>query len=74
MTKNIEAIYANGVLKPVQPIDGLEENRRVRLTITADDRPSPFADWVGGISNEDAAQMRSVIEEEFEQVEPDEWK
>ena len=32
MTKVIEAIFSNGVLKPVEPL-GLPEQQRVRLTV-----------------------------------------
>jgi predicted DNA-binding antitoxin AbrB/MazE fold protein len=39
MTYTVEAIYENGVLKPVQPLP-LQEHEKVRLTI------EPTANWV----------------------------
>ena len=33
MTKTIEAIYENGVLRPVIPIKGLKKNERVAITV-----------------------------------------
>ena len=35
MTKQIEAVYENGILRPLEPLP-LEEMERVRLTITND--------------------------------------
>ena len=42
MSKQIEAIYENGVLRPLEPLD-LEEHQRVRLTIS-DNGVDPLAD------------------------------
>jgi predicted DNA-binding antitoxin AbrB/MazE fold protein len=33
MTKNIDAVYENGVFRPLEPID-MAENQKVTLTIT----------------------------------------
>jgi predicted DNA-binding antitoxin AbrB/MazE fold protein len=74
MQKTIEAIYENGVLRPVQPLDWLEEKRQVTVTVTTPDPQGPLNGWVGGISDEDATLMRRVIDEEFGQVNPDDWK
>jgi predicted DNA-binding antitoxin AbrB/MazE fold protein len=74
MTKTIEAVYENGILRPVEPLEGIENHRRVTITVHAPEGGRPLDGWVGGLSDEDAARMRQVIEEEFEQVNPDEWK
>jgi predicted DNA-binding antitoxin AbrB/MazE fold protein len=74
MQKTIEAIYENGVLRPVQPLDWLEDKRQVTVTVTTADPQGPLKDWVGGVSDEDAKIMRQVIDEEFGQVNPDDWK
>lgn len=34
MTKRLEAIYENGVLRPLQPVD-LQEHQRVTVTLSA---------------------------------------
>ena len=74
MQKTVEAVYAGGVLRPVEPLDWLPENRRVTLTVTVPDREHPLDGWVGGLSDEDAREMMRVIEAEFEQINPDDWK
>jgi len=33
-----------------------------------------LAGWKGGMSDEDAKEMISIIEAEFEKVDPNEWK
>jgi predicted DNA-binding antitoxin AbrB/MazE fold protein len=72
--RTIEAIYENGVLRPMQPLDWLEEKRKVTVTVSTPDSSSPLSGWVGRISDEDAEIMRRVIDEEFGQVNPDDWK
>lgn len=74
MTKTVDAVYSGGVLKPLQPLEGLAENDRVVLTVSTPPKPFPFSDWVGGMSDEDAAEMMRVIDEEFERIDPDDWK
>ena len=74
MERMIEAVYSNGVLRPVEPIDWLEENRRVTLTITPSRPGGPLAGWVGGLSDEDAREMIRAVDEGFERVDPDDWK
>lgn len=75
MTKTIDAVFTNGVFRPLQPIAGLEDNERVRLTLVSDLPPDrPFAGWVGTMPDDEAREMVRVIEDEFERVDPDEWK
>jgi predicted DNA-binding antitoxin AbrB/MazE fold protein len=75
MKKTFSAIFSKGVLKPLEPVEGLEENGTFKVTV---DQPSPgtppLADWKGNISDSDAAEMKRAIESEFEEVDPDEWK
>ena len=76
MLRTFEAIYANGVLRPVGPVEFLDENARVTVVVTVADangRP-PLDGWVGGVSDTDAAAMRQAIDTEFERVDPDDWK
>jgi predicted DNA-binding antitoxin AbrB/MazE fold protein len=74
MVKRLDAIYENGVFRPLEPVEGLQNNHRVTVTVETPDAARPLDGWRGGLSDEDAATMRRVIEEEFEQVNPDEWK
>jgi predicted DNA-binding antitoxin AbrB/MazE fold protein len=74
LTQTIQAIYSDGVFKPVQPIEGIEENRRVLVTVTSADKVHPLDGWKGGLSDEDAAEMMRVIKEEFGKVDENEWR
>ena len=74
MTQTINAIYEAGVLRPVQSLEGIAEHARVRLTIESVDPVSNgLADCIGILSDEDAAEIRRIVESEFEQVNLDEW-
>ena len=33
MTRTIEAIYENGVLRPIEPLQGIEERSRLQVTL-----------------------------------------
>ena len=74
MRATLEAVYENGVFRPLTVPEGLAEHRRVLLTVSAEDPLSSLADVAGGISPEDAREMRDVIEREFEGVDLREWK
>lgn len=74
MKKTLEAVYENGVFRPLKRPEGLAEHRRVMLTVTAEEAPSSLADSAGSISADDAREMREIIEREFERVDPREWQ
>lgn len=74
MRKTVKARYAGGVFRPDEPVDWLEENRSVTVIVDVPDRRAPLDGWVGGLSDEDAREMLGTIEQEFEQVDPDDWK
>jgi predicted DNA-binding antitoxin AbrB/MazE fold protein len=78
MTRTIEAIYENGVLRPLEPIEGIAEHERLRLTL---DQPSatsagehPLSRFVGTLSDADAREILRIIDDEFEKVDPNAWK
>lgn len=73
MRKTVRAKYVGGVFRPVEPVDWLEENRPVTVIVDVPDAV-PLEGWVGGLSNEDAHDMLRVVEQEFGQVNPDDWK
>jgi predicted DNA-binding antitoxin AbrB/MazE fold protein len=43
MNRQVDAIYENGVLRPLEPLD-LEEQQRVRITVSNGDNEDPLAD------------------------------
>jgi predicted DNA-binding antitoxin AbrB/MazE fold protein len=66
--RTIEAVYANGVLRPLAPLDFIDENRRVMLTVTVPPPATrPLQGWVGGLGDDDAREMLRVIDSEFGQ-------
>ncbi len=75
MTRRVDAIFENGVLRPLQQLDGIAEHARVKLSIDIPDVAAPRRDgWHGTLPNEDATEMLGIIEAEFERVDPDDWK
>ena len=75
MTKTIHAIYEHGILRPLEPIEGLRENTEVEVTIAVKQKElSPILRFAGILSEEEASKMLRIVEEEFERVNLDEWK
>lgn len=72
METTTEAVYENGLLRPLHPLP-LLENEQVTITVTSRRPPIP-EDCVGIMPDEDAAEMLQIIEDAFERVDPDEWK
>lgn len=74
MTHKVDAIYENGVLRPLSRLDGIAERSRVRLTVESEPAGShPISDCIGIMPDEDAAELSRIIEAEFEKVNPSEW-
>lgn len=75
MTKTINAIYEHGILRPLEPIEGIRENSEVEVTIAVKQKEvSPILRFAGILSEEEANKMLRIVEEEFERVNLDEWK
>ena len=74
MKKTIQAVYENGVFRPLKRPEGIAERRHVTLTVTAEEKPSSLADCSGRIAPDDAEEMRQIVEREFERVDPREWQ
>jgi len=74
MKETLEAVYENGVFRPLKRPEGIAEHRQVTLTVTAEGKPSSLADVAGRISPDDAREMREIVEREFERVDAREWQ
>jgi hypothetical protein len=74
MRKTLEAVYENGVFRPIERPEGIAEHRQVTLTVTVNDKPASFAGVAGCMSADDAAEMRAIVECEFESVDLREWQ
>lgn len=72
--QTVEAIYENGVLRPLQPLEGFAEHCKVKITIQCDEiPPHPLARFAGILSDEEAQELRRIIEEEFERIDLNAW-
>ena len=79
MVKRLHAVYEHGILRPLEPIDGIEENAEVELTLSIDlsiekKGIHPILRFAGILKEEEADQMMKAVDDEFERVNPDEWK
>jgi predicted DNA-binding antitoxin AbrB/MazE fold protein len=75
----IPAVFENGVFRPNAPVN-LPSGAKVDL-IMPEPQDDPvailkarFPNSFGGLSDEDAEEMRKAIEEECERIDPDVWK
>ncbi len=77
--KTIQATFENGVFRPKEPVN-LPQGQEVEISVPDEEetvtsqaregRPQSF----GCMPKKDAEEMERAIEEEFERIEPDEWK
>lgn len=73
-TQTIEAIYENGILRPLQPVHGLDENERLVITIKSVSKDKhPLEAVIGTLPDEDALEISQIVNGEFEKVNVDEW-
>jgi hypothetical protein len=71
--KTIEAIFENGVFRPIESVAGVPEHARARVTIVPVGPPPPWVDCIGILPDEDAREMSRIIDEEFGKVDPNDW-
>ena len=76
--KTVAAIYENGVFRPKESV-ALLPGAEVEVIIPDERDPveimkQKYPLSFGVMSDEDAAEMARVIEEECGRVDPDEWK
>ena len=74
MKETLQAVFENGVFRPLKRPEGIAEHRQVTLTVTAEEKPSSLADFSGRMAPDDADEMREIVEREFERVDPREWQ
>ena len=74
MLQVIEAIYENGVLRPLEPLTGFPEHSKLKITIEAEEiKPHPLLQFAGILSDEEATELTRIIETEFEEIDPNAW-
>ena len=75
----ISAIYDNGVFKPMRPVD-LPQGTHVEVVLPANGGDPVailqlrFPGSFGTMSEEDADELQRIVDEEFGQVNPDDWR
>lgn len=75
MTKTIHAVYEHGVFKPLEPVEGIEENTELDVTVSIGEEVSnTVLKFAGVLSDDEAAGMMKTVDEEFERINLNEWK
>jgi len=72
MTRMIEVIYEDEVLKPLTPIEGLKKSERTWVILCPRLNKETLHELVGTLTHEEAEEMQKLIDEEFEKIEG-EW-
>src|SRR5206468_3836421 len=62
MHRTLEAVYENGVLRPLQPLEGIAEHRQVTITVTVQEDPSGLDACIGSLPDEDAREIERIID------------
>lgn len=70
----VEAIYENGVLRPLQGLEGVPEGSKVKMEIEGDRaKQHPLLQFAGILSDEEATELRQTINRTFRKVDPNAW-
>lgn len=68
-SQTIEAVYENGIFRPIHPVTGLVEHSKVTLAIEYEAQAvHPLAKFGGILSNEEAEEIQAILAEEFSKV------
>lgn len=74
MTKTIEAIYEDGVFRPINPVKGLRKHQKVAISLEKPlKKRHPLEGLCGILPDKDAAEMLKIVDDEFEKVDINEW-
>ena len=72
MTKTIEVIYEDDVLKPLGPIEGVRNHEKIWVVLCPRPAKKVLQELVGTLTHEEAEEMQNLIDKEFEKIEG-EW-
>jgi len=74
MLQVMEAIYENGVLRPLEPLKGFPEYSKLKITIEAEDTEThPLLQFARILSDEEATELTRIIGTKFEKIDPNGW-
>ena len=71
-SQTIEAIYEKGLLRPLEALEGLPEQSKVRITVEREGGNSLLG-FAGILKHDEAAELRQIIHDEFERVDLNAW-
>jgi predicted DNA-binding antitoxin AbrB/MazE fold protein len=72
--QTVEVIYENGILRPLKALEGFAENCKVKITIQHEETMKhPLSQFAGILSDAEATELRHIIEDEFERIDPNAW-
>ena len=64
-SQTVEAIYEDGVSRPLTALEGLTEHCKVKVTVESEEITShPLLRFAGVLSDDEAAELRRIIEDE----------
>jgi predicted DNA-binding antitoxin AbrB/MazE fold protein len=69
MSRTLEVMYEENVLKPLMPIEGLQEHERVTVILCPRIAKEGLRKLAGTLTHEEAETMRKIIDEEFGRIE-----
>lgn len=74
MNLKFDAIFEDGVIKPLKPLEVLAEHTRVSVSLDFPGKSlDALSETTGWWSDEDAAEIKAIIEAEFEQIDERDW-
>lgn len=71
MTRMLEVVYEDEVLKPMAPVEGLQTHEHAWVIICRSPKKERLRELIGTLSHEEAEEMQQAIDEEFERIEGD---
>lgn len=72
MTRTVEVVYEDNVLKPLEPIEGIKEHERVIAILSPRPVKKGLRELAGTLTHDEAEAMQKLVDEEFEKIEG-EW-
>jgi len=73
-SQTVEAVYEHGVLRPLKALEGFAEHSNVQITIQHEEiTPHPLSRFAGILNDDEAAELRRIIEDEFERIDLNAW-
>ncbi|MGO9480194.1 MAG: antitoxin AF2212-like protein [Candidatus Kryptoniota bacterium] len=72
MTRTVQAIYEDKVLKPLSPLEGLQDHQRVEVSVYVPPPKEGLSKLIGTLSAQEAEEMKATIDREFERID-NEW-